>query len=184
MTFEDLSFVERMEITREGWQHPAVGQYEMFAGHGRGGMGLVLESDEAVWERMAAHRTREAEEAVHRTAMEAARRNIERENMRAENVLAWCIAYPIECDDDGFHVVGTGENRRLERKPEPSPPTIPEQQRTQNAGQEQPANAGNVGAGSAPQTAPPPENNVGSRPNALTPEQIREIVQALVAGDN
>jgi len=60
MTFDDLSFVERMEITREGFQHAAVGQYQQFAGHNRTGMGFDLESDEQMAQRQTLEATAQA----------------------------------------------------------------------------------------------------------------------------
>jgi hypothetical protein len=46
MTFDDLPFTERMALIHEGWQHPAVGQYNMFPNIG-------VETDAAMFERQA-----------------------------------------------------------------------------------------------------------------------------------
>jgi hypothetical protein len=85
-TFADLSFTERMDILREGWQDPAVGKssYQQITN---------LENDTEMLTRQ------ETEESL--------RNQVEREReqlLKQTDIDEWCKQYPAKCETDGDYL--------------------------------------------------------------------------------
>ena len=99
-SFEDLSFLQRWEITQEGWQHPAAARTPMY-------MQMAIESDERARIRedaaIAARHKREADQEARDAAARKAeleKRKLESEAGRAE----WCRAFPAECQKENEQI--------------------------------------------------------------------------------